>query len=569
MPYTHKSLQKQGYILSKDKLDQKTINKVKRDLTVTPNVNKDYNGPSESFKVYKETKFSLVIPKYYGIDNFGDHVKTVGLKGEKVKMKFLGKLRNHQVPVNNECLKSIKEKGGGIISLYCGFGKTLIAIHLACQLGLKTLVVVHKTFLQNQWYERIQQFTDAKIGIIRQNKVDTEGKDIVIAMLQSISMRDYDSDVFKGYGLVILDEAHHTPSRVFSKAFSKINCQYTIGLSATPERKDGLTKVIKWHVGDIIYELARKGDNRVIVKVFNYESNDQLSGEKKRWNPISRRVSPDTVKMISNMQKMDKRTLFIVNMLDSLKDQDERKILVLSGRIEHLKQMKKGIDKLIENEVTSGKIEPDEFKTAYYIGGMKEYELKDSEEADIIFATYAMAEEGLDIDSLNTLILATPKKDIIQSIGRIMRKPIKEGDNFPMIIDIVDNYSCFKTWGNQRINYYKSKKYTIQDYQAYNDKCITVEDYLVKKKVIKRATKKTDIRKEFICHKYGDSHYELEQSLGFPNSNKKNYEYKDNFDDIFTVDPEEFTNDEELDESSGESEEEGKCNDGYMFINDE
>jgi superfamily II DNA or RNA helicase len=920
-------LQKQGYILCKDELDKKTINKIRRDLTVTPYVNKNYNGPAESFKVFKETKYSLIVPKYYGIANFGDPVKTVGLKGEKVNMKFLGKLRDYQVPIVNSCLKDIKSKGGGIISLPCGMGKclskgtpilmfdgsikpveeivigdklmgddskprsvlslargkemmydviptkgpkytvneshilslkyntvgssyidkniyaekfnkgdildisvkdylnlpkychdrgsplrgyrvpvnfehkkidldpymlglwlgdgnslspqitniddeileymndfakkhdlelkpkkddpityaytdknkkgnnyfrkqlqklnllnnkhipqiykcnsqkvrlqvlagfidadghlshngfdicqkkegliddiifiarslglatyktecwktctnasggpkkckfyrtnihgdtniiptkvsrkkaskqqqikdvtvygikvkpvgvgdyygfeidgnhrfllgdftvthnTAIAIYLACQLGLKTLIVVHKTFLQNQWYERIQQFTDAKIGIIRQNKIDIEGKDIVVGMLQSISMKDYDSDIFKSFGLVVMDECHRMPSRVFSKAFNKTNCKYTIGLSATPNRKDGLTKVIKWYIGDIIYELTRKGDNRVIVKTFTYESNDKLYGEKKRWNPISKRVAPDTVRMISNMSKMDKRTHFIVNMLDSLKDQDERKILVLSHRIEHLKQMKSGIDKLIEIKIKNGKVEQDEFKTAYYIGGMKEYELKDSEEADIIFATYAMAEEGLDIDNLNTLILATPKKDIIQSIGRIMRKPIKEGDNYPMIIDIIDNYSCFKTWGSQRINYYNSKKYTVHNYQTWNEKCITIKDYLIMNGVIKKNSKNVDIRKEFLCHKYSYSHYELEKDLGFKNSNLKNYEYSSNFDEIFNVNPDDIivesdeSDDLSLDDNSDSENSNGNsnCNDDYMFLDE-
>ena len=76
------------------------------------------------------------------------------------------------------------------------------------KLKLKTLVIVHKTFLQNQWVERISEFTNCKIGIIRQKKVDIENKDIVIGMLQSVSMIDYDKDIFKDFGLVIFDEVH-------------------------------------------------------------------------------------------------------------------------------------------------------------------------------------------------------------------------------------------------------------------------------------------------------------------------------------------------------------------------
>jgi superfamily II DNA or RNA helicase len=132
---------------------------------------------------------------------------------------------------------------------------TVCAINIACRLKLKTLVIVHQTFLQDQWIERIEQFTNANIGIIRQDKVIIEGKDIVIGMLQSISGRDYDEEIFEQFGLVIYDECHHIGAKVFSKSLQKAGCKYTLGLSATPIRKDGMTKIIHWHLGDTLYNL--------------------------------------------------------------------------------------------------------------------------------------------------------------------------------------------------------------------------------------------------------------------------------------------------------------------------
>lgn len=163
--------------------------------------------------------------------------------------------------------------------------------------------------------------------------------------------------------------------------------------------------------------------------------------------------------MITNMYKIKQRNTFIANIINNLRKIDERKILILSGRIEHLKQLKKIVDEYIDNDVNNGVCCPDEIKTAFYIGEMKEYERKDAEDADIIFGTYSMAEEGLDIQGLNTLVLATPKKDVVQSIGRILRKPIQEGDINPLVVDIVDNMSCFTYWGNQRLDYYKKEIY--------------------------------------------------------------------------------------------------------------
>jgi superfamily II DNA or RNA helicase len=104
----------------------------------------------------------------------------------------------------------------------------------------------------------------------------------------------------------------------------------------------------------------------------------------------------------------------------------------------------------------------------YYIGGMKEAERKESETKQLILGTYSMAKEGLDIKSLNTLIMASPKSDIIQTIGRIMRQ--KHENLNPKIIDIVDNFSVFKNQGKRRFGVYKKRKYKVTDIELDIDK---------------------------------------------------------------------------------------------------
>src|SRR5690606_29609244 len=110
---------------------------------------------------------------------------------------------------------------------------------------------------------------------------------------------------------------------------------------------------------------------------------------------------------------------FIVNILQHMMVQYERKILVLSGRLEHLNKLRSALDLIIKQEEEKGNLVNGEITTSKYVGGMKAYELESAAEASVIFATYDMAEEGLDIDKLNTLILASPNKknDVTQSIG--------------------------------------------------------------------------------------------------------------------------------------------------------
>lgn len=502
MKNEHKIFKKEGYILQKNKLSETEIKKIKDDLIVTPKVNANYSKGAESHKLFTETNSTITIPKYYGIDHFGKYTNRP--KSGKINIKFKGKLRPYQTELTSKCLKDIKTKGGGVISLACGQGKTVIAINLATRLNVKTLVVVHKTFLQNQWIERIQEFTDAKIGIIRQKKKDVENKDIVVGMLQSIAMIDYDPSIFEDFGLVIYDECHHCPAKVFSQALRKTGTKYTIGLSATPYRKDGLTPVLFNYLGDIIYKKEKAGDNRVMVKIFNYESTSKLFAEKKSW--FNGKIVKSIPKMITNITKIDDRNQFIVDILNTIKNNSDRKTLVISDRLAHLDILKTNLDNIITQLEKDGQLDVGEISTAKYIGGMRENCLKLSTEADIIFATYGMAEEGLDIDGLNTIVLATPKNDVVQTIGRIMRKPIKDGDVMPLIIDIVDQFSSFISWADKRKTYYEKKEYDLSFYEAKNKKCISIQEYL---KIKNLPENNLDLLETYLENRFDDYCYEM------------------------------------------------------------
>merc|ERR1712127_178315 len=135
----------------------------------------------------------------------------------------------------------------------------ICALNIISRLKTKTLIIVHKEFLLRQWIERIEQFLpDAKVGKIQAKVIDIDDKDIVICMLQSLSMKDYPKDMFRSFGFTICDECHHIGAEVFSRSLLKVVTKYMLGLSATMKRKDGLTKVIKWFLGDIVCKIERK-----------------------------------------------------------------------------------------------------------------------------------------------------------------------------------------------------------------------------------------------------------------------------------------------------------------------
>jgi superfamily II DNA or RNA helicase len=470
-------LKYKGYYIKKSDINDEQLKKIKTELKVKPK-SMDFSTKDkddDSYKVYKITKKFIIVPKYYGIENFGNvDFKTEPIKNE---IKFNGVLRDYQIPIVDKLLQHLNEKGGGLLSVPCGRGKTLMAIYIAHKLGLKTLVVTHKSFLLKQWQNQIKKFCDIDAGTIRGKIIDCDKK-IVVGMIQSISMKEYDSDIFDKFGLVIYDESHHCASKVFSQALMKTCCKYTLALSATPYRTDGLIKIMHWFLGETIYREKIRVNNQVVAKVFNYTSSDIKFTEKKyAYGPQFGK--PNIIKMGGELATLKQRTTHLINLINEIRKDPDRKIIILSKYVDHLKEMKEGLDKIIQKDIEDGKILDDEIKTTLYIGAMKQWQREEAEaEGDIFFATNDLAREGLDIERLNTVVLATSQKDVNQSVGRAMRRLLQNGDLRPLIIDFADNLSSFKNHCRLRKTFYRQCKYLIEEYEI-NDEEFTYNDELI------------------------------------------------------------------------------------------
>ena len=806
-----------GYTIYKENISVEEQQMLRKDLNVKPFVPKSSLIKPQPFPVYRESKKKLYIPRFYGLEIYGEADEMLIEDGKKINLKFNGELRPKQKPVVEKYMKHIKNNHSGLLALHTGFGKTCLALNIISRIKQKTLIIVHKEFLLRQWIERIEQFLpDARVGRIQAKTIDTEDKDIVICMLQSLSMKDYPKDMFKEYGLSIYDECfpfktkiqtdkglinigslyekwnnkeelpkvlsfnkekkkfeykqmsyawrkerkdlikikmskrvinctpehkiltkngyieanklkvgdliiskydkthidniispglnddqlqiiygsylgdghigitkknryrlrivhcdkqkdyckwkanmfgidelkyiekngyshkpayrfqtqifdlsndipkntkvvpdwlidkldekgiaiwymddgtinkrelkdgsisnyisihsnnfdfdthikfvkkferygikciinktkgkyyylrfnkentlkllnlikpyihksmhykindrndiynwsnkfldygylkitsinyfenkganrckkpyvydievkdnhnfvigtskkyvdgpvvsncHHLSAEVFSRAFFKVVTKYGLGLSATMQRKDGLTKVLKWFLGPVVCKIERKGEDNVLVKVINYETNDE------DFNRVERdfRGQVKYTTMVKKLCEFNRRTEFILKVLsDLLKKNPNQQIMILG----HQKKLLNYLHDAIKHRTIA--------TVGYYIGGMKEEDLKKSEGKKVVIATYAMAEEGLDIKTLSTLIMATPKVDVTQSVGRILRKKHKQA----LVIDIVDSHSLFQRHFAKRKTFYRKSKFKVEqtDMEGY------------------------------------------------------------------------------------------------------
>lgn len=458
-------LSKNGYGILKSALSEKDIEHIRKDLTMTPKVNFDAGGKGNTsspedltFQLYSENDKRIYIPRYYGLQKYGLPTLCKLSSGADIHINFIGSLRDaQQEPISN-FLKAANDplKMGGIISVPCGFGKTIMSLYIACALKKKTIFISHKDFLNQQFLDTIAQFApDAKVGIIKQKKVDVVGKDFIIASLQSLAMRDYDDAIFDDIGFVIIDEVHHTGAQVFCKAFRKLNNPIILGLSATLNRKDGMRKVFENYIGKSVYTLKNKEFCDVNVQVHKYfETHVDYSTVKLMWNGKENGAG-----MINNVCTFKPRTEFIISLLkDILSKEPDRRVLILSERRNQLKDIESYI---VEHKIANG---GDGSGYGFYVGGMKQADLAISSEKQIILATYQLASEGFNVPSLNTIIFASPISDIQQSIGRILREVPEKRKYTPLCIDILDDFSIFKRKGAARLKFYTNNKYKVSFY---------------------------------------------------------------------------------------------------------
>jgi len=464
----------QGYSIYKNTLTEKELEVIRKDLTITPFTCPGYGNEDdvEPYRLFKENIDKIYVPSFYGRNKFGIPEVSKLNAPEPTTIAFAPNrtMRPYQQDIIKTYLKHAHSIGGGIISVGCGRGKTVMGLKIAEELKVKTLILVHKEFLMNQWVERIKEYLpNARVGYIQGKTLDIQRKDIVLAMIQSLSDprkdKDYPENLFESFGLVIADECHHLAARQFCRSLAKYPFKYTLGLSATPDRADGLARVFKHYLGDIVYkdaeilkseaDIANEHIPNSTVELYVYKMASANIDTKYNKEEINYQKKPNIVTMKSNIANCEHRTRFILSFIPRL-IAEGRTILILSCRRAHITEMEKMINDMIIN------LPLPDCSVGLYVGGMKQEKLDISATKRVIIATYDMAEEAFDCKTLNTLIYATPHKNIRQAVGRILREEKSKRKILPLIIDVQDIFSTFIGWNKIRDKYYKTESYPMK-----------------------------------------------------------------------------------------------------------
>tara|TARA_B100000787_G_scaffold63187_1_gene46398 strand:- start:14809 stop:16113 length:1305 start_codon:yes stop_codon:yes gene_type:complete len=423
-------------------------NELKKKLTVTPFM--PGSPVPIKYALYKIENNFIYTPKH-----FSSGGTLIENDVNYCDIKINGKPRSYQVDAIETIHKELTINDSCLACLYTGWGKTFAALYIASLIGVKTLILVNKETLLEQWKEQIIKFLGITPGII-QGKTFNTLPDICIGMIQSISMKEYPRDAFDNFSFSIYDETHHYCSKVFSNVFYKIGSKYNLGLTATIKRADKLEHTLNWFLGDIAVniELLIIEPKIDIYKFYEYPENTI------KYLPNGK---VNSAASITNVTENNDRDIFILSLIRECVSND-RKILVLSDRKAHCNKLMNVLNS--EN-----------YSVGLYYGGMKKEQLQLSNTRKIIIATYQMASEGYDNPDLDTLLLASPKCNIEQAIGRILRKKNK---NTPLVIDINDSISIFNNWNKKRLSFYKLKKFIVKSNVCEEETSVLKDNYLLR-----------------------------------------------------------------------------------------
>ncbi|RXK13150.1 helicase [Halarcobacter mediterraneus] len=428
------------YIPTKD-LSRSLINKLKAfasfdnpQIKVLLSLRKPLYNTPKVIKNFEEDESYLKLPRglIYRLSKYLDENK-VDFKiddktfYEKIQTKkVLFELRDEQ----KEAINKIVKKRFSICVAPPGFGKTLIGAKMFEERECSTLIIVNKNMLLDQWRDRFVdyfKYNKKDIGFLGKGKNTLNGQ-IDVATMQSL--KNY-PEIINNYSFVVVDECHHIPAVTFEQIVKQFFGKYILGLSATPKRKDGLDPILFQQLGDISYEYKKK-------KTFNNKL------EIIRTNFTSEADNYAT--LINELCVDEERNNLLIEQILLHK---ERKILVLTDRIEHINTL----EKLFEKE---------ELDYVSIHGSMSKKEqsekIKLVEHKSLILATTSYFGEGIDFPHLNTIIFATPISyygRLIQYLGRIGR-----GNQECLAIDFLDNKNAMLNSAyKKRLEGYKQMHY--------------------------------------------------------------------------------------------------------------
>ncbi len=424
--------------LSKDKINQFSEELEVKSL-VNPRNKFAVQSVVQTYQMYKSgNKNFCSIPLGFFYHSCSTLKPAVTYKHSKITAKFNGSLLPRQDEIKNEALEILSRTSSILLCLHTGFGKTIFTLYLASRIKLKTVILCHRSIIIQQWMEAISKYlpsctpyvlnvSDVK-GSIDEHTFDT----VDILVCNVINVSKLHKNVWKSFGTVVVDEVHTICTEQFSKALFSFFPSYLIGLSATPERSDGMDKILELYFGpEIIIRSMKRYFNAYKINT-GFEPTVEMTYDNKiNWNSVLESQAED-----------DDRNLLLCKLVWYF---GNRNILVLVKRKDHALYLKRQL-------IAMGEDADCFIHTAKRVN----YDCR------VLIATYSKGGVGFDHPKLDMLITgADVEENFMQYLGRVFRRD----DVIPIYIDCRDKMGTLVKHSTTRLRICKEVGGAVHDFE--------------------------------------------------------------------------------------------------------
>ena len=410
-------------------------------------------GTPKVLRLYSKWKDSLWIPRGYmrrllilcRTNNIDVQIKDRRRVLPEIDFAFSGTLKKFQA----EAVDKMLSREFGTLSAPTGSGKTVMALYMIAARKQPSLIVVHTKELALQWIGAITTFLgveEGRVGLIGSGRRKI-GDEITVALVQSL-YRCAD-EVFERVGHLVVDECHRAPSRTFTEAVTEFDSRYMLGLSATPWRRDRLSKLIFWHLGDVHWEVEKAQlveDGHILGVEVLFRETD--------FEPFHDPVKHYS-KMLLELTTDDDRNRLIASDVAAESAADDGVSLVLSDRKKHCETLQALLKfkHNVQADLLTGDLSNEERRRVLH--------RLNKGDVRVLIATGQLVGEGFDCKALSTLFLATPIRfsgRLIQYLGRVLRP--HQDKTRARVFDYVDHrVEVLKAASRQRQRVYADSLY--------------------------------------------------------------------------------------------------------------
>tara|TARA_R100000808_G_scaffold512_2_gene2693 strand:+ start:12670 stop:14079 length:1410 start_codon:yes stop_codon:yes gene_type:complete len=453
------------YWINRSGFSPDALEDIKKELTINPKPSPMDTEPPLPIPQYIEEEYKIGVPVAYGISRWGESgfIKDLSV-GEEFKVRRLPDPNNPKAPPRQaeffrDMVDSLVTEYAVLAVAPTGSGKTVAVLNAIGTLGKTALVVVPTKVLAEQWKQEAMRhlgMEEEEIGILSGASKDRDlwDKNLVIAVIHNLFMKEWPQRFYDSFGFVAWDEAHKLGARVFASTMTLFNPLYRIAVTATEKRKDG---------GDSLY-LDYFGKPKVVASSKALDCNCWVVpfehiGDKHKW--IEKCKS--NVKPLKYLSNLSERNALITRLACRLYDEG-RELLIITKFIDHAE--------LLGELLASSGIPVEDI--GYFCGNSKgkkkggnkrpkatlDYLEGIKKDCPVILATYSMMKEGVDIPRLDAGIEALPSPDNIQAVGRV-RRPL-ESKRKPLWFSISDKgIPLFEAYTRVRLKGFQSTNVTI------------------------------------------------------------------------------------------------------------